>query len=360
MMKVVIVLIIASVAISTYPLLANDTSIGIESPGLEVEGNEVIKMVSEDLYISLKEIRVRYIFRNTSKYDVSLKVSFPIPLLSPGGPYNCEERLKHIRGTDPFDFKTSIDGKNLHYSNPPTTRAYAGKEYNGEQESFSELIERHRDVTDLLNKAGIPLTLNREEVMHVYNLLPQVTKNEFIKAGLITEGEILEPGETNWEPIWGLLTIYSRQQKFPAGKDVIVEHSYKPAPTTRVLSLTDDDIRMYSVDDATQRAFLKKVAHNDNQSLKNPDQPLKPGEVFYDNHYITYILTSAKSWQGPIGTFRLTIDKGDVKNIVSLSMPGIQKTGPTTFSVEKKNFVPERDLDVMFIAPVQPDHFKDQ
>ena len=38
-----------------------------------------IEMRSEDLYVSEKEIRVRYSFFNTSKADIRTLVAFPIP-----------------------------------------------------------------------------------------------------------------------------------------------------------------------------------------------------------------------------------------------------------------------------------------
>ncbi len=61
------------------------------------------------------------------------------------------------------------------------------------------------------------------------------------------------------------------------------------------------------------------------------------------------MLTTGRNWKGPIGTFRLTIDKGRPDNLVSLCTEGVRKTGPTTFVVEREDFEPEDDLKLMFI-----------
>ncbi|MFZ1469716.1 MAG: DUF4424 family protein [Paracoccaceae bacterium] len=68
--------------------------------------------------------------------------------------------------------------------------------------------------------------------------------------------------------------------------------------------------------------------------------------------FTNYVLRTANSWSGPIGTFRLTLDKGQPDNVISLSIDGIRKTGATTFTVEKANFIPDRDLRIVVILPV--------
>jgi hypothetical protein len=64
---------------------------------------------------------------------------------------------------------------------------------------------------------------------------------------------------------------------------------------------------------------------------------------------VRYILRTAASWKGPIGHFRLTIDKGSPKSVVSLCIGEIRKTGPTIFVFEKDDYVPERDLVILMV-----------
>ena len=69
--------------------------------------------------------------------------------------------------------------------------------------------------------------------------------------------------------------------------------------------------------------------------------------------YLNYVLTTANTWNGPIGTFHLTIDKGAPRNVLSLCMDGSRKTGPTTFEVEKKNFSPAQDLCLLIVTELE-------
>ena len=68
-------------------------------------------------------------------------------------------------------------------------------------------------------------------------------------------------------------------------------------------------------------------------------------------YFLSYVLRTANSWAGPIGTFRLTLDKGAVENVISLCATEIQKTGPTTFVIEKTDYAPDRDLEILIVAP---------
>ena len=69
------------------------------------------------------------------------------------------------------------------------------------------------------------------------------------------------------------------------------------------------------------------------------------------DYRIAYVLRTANSWAGPIGQFRLTLDKGAAENLISLCAEGVEKTGPTTFVVEKTDYTPDRDLEILIIAP---------
>jgi hypothetical protein len=66
---------------------------------------------------------------------------------------------------------------------------------------------------------------------------------------------------------------------------------------------------------------------------------------------ISYVLMTGANWAGPIGDFRLTIDKGEPQALVSFCEAGkVAKTGPTTFEVRKRNYIPDRDIDILFVS----------
>ena len=59
--------------------LANDSSAELATGGLVFTKSTDIEMVSEDLFISMKDIRVKYRFYNHSGHDVVTQVAFPVP-----------------------------------------------------------------------------------------------------------------------------------------------------------------------------------------------------------------------------------------------------------------------------------------
>lgn len=56
---------------------ANDSSASLDADGLQFTYNPDIKVESEDLSLSLEEVRVAYRFHNTSDRDISTLVAFP-------------------------------------------------------------------------------------------------------------------------------------------------------------------------------------------------------------------------------------------------------------------------------------------
>jgi len=61
-------------------------------------------------------------------------------------------------------------------------------------------------------------------------------------------------------------------------------------------------------------------------------------------------VTTGGNWAGPIGEFRLVVDKGDPSNLVSFCADGVKKISATEFEVRKKNFVPSKDLNVLILT----------
>lgn len=65
-----------------------------------------------------------------------------------------------------------------------------------------------------------------------------------------------------------------------------------------------------------------------------------------------FTATALSARAKPVGRFRLTLDKGEARNAISLCAEGVVKTGPTTFVVEKSGFSPARDLDILIVVPL--------
>jgi len=92
------------------------------------------------------------------------------------------------------------------------------------------------------------------------------------------------------------------------------------------------------------RGQTRKVYHRFNGSmgggLDNITVPNR-GVSFFE-----YILTTAKNWQGPIGTFKLTVKTREplkLSDIYGINYPGFISSS-NSFVLEKKNFVPDKEL----------------
>jgi hypothetical protein len=248
---------------------ANDSAAGLDGGQLVLKQADGIRMESEDLLLSMKEVRVRYEFRNTGPTDVETIVAFPLPPMPSKADVDegVTETVTYDPSSDnPLDFVCRVDGQVV---KTKTER----KQFN------------HKEIKD---KDGTTLT-------------------------------------------------YYWTQKFPAGRTVVVEHTYKPALWQSFApKLTPEDAARYCVDAGARKA-VDAIARGDS------------GKVYFANG-LNYILKTARNWSGPIGDFHLTIDKGDAKNVVGLCVDGIKKTTPTRFELRKKDFVPERDLAVLIVT----------
>ena len=136
----------------------------------------------------------------------------------------------------------------------------------------------------------------------------------------------------------------------PAGRDVVVEHSYQPATGgTVVAQLADPEhwdsegaqrtIRRYCVD----RSFLAAV--------RRQAQNVGHGSAF-DELWVSYILRTGASWRSPIRDFRLVVDKGDPRNLLSFCAEGVRRIDATRFEVRRRNWRPDRDLDILVMRPL--------
>ena len=219
----------ALAALVAAPAHGNDSTAEAAVGGLVLTQNSDIDMVSEDLFVSAEQVRVRYVFRNRSPRDVRVTVAFPMP-----------------------------------------------------DRDFAEL--RYSDAA------------------------------------------------------------------FPAGRDLVVEHRYTPAVGGTVATgLTHPEFRegegmremaaRYCIDSDFLAAVDRAVART------GEERPT------FDEQWIGYILTTGGNWRGPIGDFRLVVDKGDPDYLVSFCGEGVRRISPTQFEMRRRNWRPDRDLDILILRP---------
>ncbi|MBK8287129.1 MAG: DUF4424 family protein [Ahniella sp.] len=204
-------------------------------------------------------------------------------------------------------------------------------------------------MTAELKRFGLPLTLDWESIGKQLLALSPEDQAAIKSAGLAEymEGGAGQDVEPEALGKWSIVTRYHWTQTFPAGAEVRVSHAYTNRPPGGLFMWTHPPeyerelIGQYCIDEGTSKGMAKAL------KATGGDE----SQQYSISYRIDYVLRTANSWAGPIRAFTLTLDKGDPRNIISLCIDGVKKTGPTTFVVEKKNFIPDRDLQILIVDP---------
>ena len=315
------------------PAAANDTMAELKTGGLTFVRTPEVEMTKEALFISPSEIRVDYVFTNTSDKDVSGLVAFPMPDIG-GDPY-ANIAIDAFEVDNYLAFTAAQDGKAV--------------AVNLQQRAYASDI----DVTEDLKAQGIPLLPLSKAAKEALRKLPDDVAADWIARGLIfidtydDDGSGMKDYRT---PLWSLKSVYWWRTTFPAGKEVSVRHRYRPSVGGTVgISFLDDGqpkgeryedyVKRYCIDGAiTRRA---EQAHKD----------MLAGKPYLVESWISYVLSTGANWGGPIKDFSLTIDKGAPENLVSFCGNGVKKTGPTTFEMKATDFTPENEIDILLLKP---------
>jgi hypothetical protein len=313
------------------PCLANDTAAELSIGGLQFTKTSTVAMDSEDLLISLKRIKVRYQFSNMSGAPVKLTVAFPLPNIDLSG-----GDVFSFPSNDPLNFvnfETRIDGAGVKFA--IDQRAFVGD----------------KEVSDVLRQAQLPFLPVGNRQMQVQDL-PEATRTKMADQGLLVPFGTNEKGRPLYEPGWVVKTSVVREQTFPAGRPVVVEHSYKPSvgrnydtvlrKELRQSSGMKQQIDQYRRDYCITDAFLAQV-----DQLAGGDQTKK---LKLQERRISYVLKTGANWSGPIKSFKLTVDKGDRPVLVSFCAADLKPSTPGSLTFEAGNFVPSRDLKILFVG----------
>ncbi|MFG1422194.1 DUF4424 domain-containing protein [Roseixanthobacter liquoris] len=313
---------------------ANDSSAELSAGGLVLVRNLEVEMRSEDLFISTGEVRVRYVFHNASDKPVTGLIAFPMPDIT------ASEANISIPTEDPvniLDFKTRVNGV------PVRTDV--------EQKVFVLGIDR----TAMLLEQKVPLAPHLQSTRKVLDALPRPLWDEWAKIGLarVDTYDVGQGMKDHLEPQWTLKTTFYWMQTFAPKADTLIEHAYKPSVGGSVgtmigMAATDNPFvqreqRMYEQKFCIDRAFMSAVQAGIKRAKKDT--------IAFSEERIGYILTTGANWSGPIGTFKLTVDKGAPNNLVSFCGTGVKKTGPTTFEMNATDFYPAEDLSILILKP---------
>ena len=287
-------------------VFANDSSFGDANGSITLKYQPHISMDKESLFISEAEIRVDYVFTNTSLQDLIVPIAFPMPPMFFGSADHSS--------IDNFTLK--VNGKTQ-----PT---------------------EHRLVAQLADKTDISAELKKlgwgvEEVAY------------FAEYSKVPKGKPALPSQwldEEQQIAFTLSDYFVWEQTFPAGQSVSISHSYTPSLSTGIPDTANSIIDTYTelacLDESAKQGIRKR-----NLVVKQDGEDVEYGVEW---SHLSYILVTANNWQGAIKDFKLTIKKSQPTDLISLCFDGeLKKTDPLTFEFQQKQFTPTQDLSILFI-----------
>jgi len=333
MHKLTSALIASTALLLSTQSFADDSSASLAAGSVVLTQAADIRMAKEDLTVSPKQVRIRFEFVNDTAHDIDTIVAFPLPDV------DLNEFTESPVGTmtgDPVNFvgfAVVADGRRI----VPQV----------EQRAFYQ----GKDVTAIVRAASVPLNLNDPKFAEITEKLPKAQRKILEDAGL-ADGE---SGDAE-HPHWLVRTKFWWHQTFPAGKTVVLEHSYQPV--TGQSFFTQGDLSgdpkqseywtaNYCLDAATRATIASRIG--------GKTASMEAGGMMLA-FTTDYILMSGNNWKGPIGHFHLTLDKLKPDDILSLCWDGaLKKTGPTTFEAVRDNFAPKSNIRLLVLenAPKQ-------
>lgn len=311
------------------PAAANDSVASMGAGGLVLERTDGIEMRSEDLYVSAPEIRVRYRFYNRTARDIATLVAFPMPELK-GGIENDVALEDPLR----MPFTTTVNGRRV--------------ATNVEQKAMLNGV----DHSGLIRGLGLPLTPRGEATIAALGTLPQPQVDMLVEMGLVEDRSWTDAGVRHLElvPLWTLKTTHYWTQVFPAGRELDVRHRYAPAIGGSAGSLFGDPAM---ADSENHNEQATRYCTDD--AFWNGARRMRARGLYLSETWVDYILTTGANWAEPIGEFRLVVDKGSSRNLVSFCGEGVRKIGPTQFEIRRRNYTPAQDLSVLILTGTRID-----
>jgi len=313
------------------PALANDSTAELSVGGLVFTRNADISMESEELTITTDQVSVRYVFLNQTPNPVTVTVAFPLPDID-----LSEAEHYAIPTNDPVNFvafQTKVDGKPVTFT--INQRAFLGDS----------------DVSAKIKAAGLPILPIGSQQNRVAEL-PKEAKDKLIDEGLLIPAGSDPKGQQLHAGAWTVKTSVVRQQTFPPGKPVTVEHRYRASMGVSFDTILRKGLR----DNAAMGEEVKRYRATycvADDLLRGIDRIAGDAEGNTANlreRRISYILKTGANWSGPIKDFKLVIDKGKPDRLVSFCLDGVKKISPTAFEVRMKDFTPDRDLKILLIG----------
>ena len=329
----------ATILASSVPARANDSVGHLSAGGITLARSSDIEIRQEELRISLNEIRVRYRFFNKSDKEIDTLVAFPVPDLP--SPSDVQLYTVPRPEQDNFlGFETTVDGQRV------------------DMKVDRRAVALGVDHTDRLRDLGLPLTPYAKAAEEAIAKLSPEIRTDLARLGVLREEPLSNTPDGQMKiqyfPNWTLRSTYYWQQVFPAGEELAVEHRYIPsvgASVGTMIGLPDAGQEMlveYGKRYCVDEGFLSAASHAQ-KSLQRHE-----GATLMERR-LAYILSTGANWAGPIKDFRLIVDKGSDRNLVSFCGKNVKKISATEFEMRATDYWPDGNVEVLVLEPTERD-----
>ncbi|MEH6949912.1 DUF4424 family protein [Nitrobacter sp. NHB1] len=315
MMRTLLAALCCATTFAAIPALAESEGrgVGYAATGPVFDLPAGMSVERQEVHISLHSVRLAYIFKSPAHQTAHF--SFAMPEM----PVDANPDIAAL--------SENSEAAGLAADTQPPNYLNLSVRVNGKPLAFAghgHALLDGKDVTRQLLDAGVPL-LSGPDGESPWQHLPSQVQTKLEASGLV-HGDTAQ---------WNYQADFEWDQTFEPG-ETRVEISY--APVSEYLSDIGSSVdpggsatRAYCIDDAVRRAFLRKPS--------------------YELYSVTHL--AAGGWRGPVGHYRLTVDKGAAVNLVAFCPLEAKNVSPTTFEWTAKNLTPERQLGVLFF--VDPD-----
>lgn len=321
---------LAVLVAASLPVRADDTEGALKAGGLVLEPGRTVTLVSEDLTLTEREVTAEYRFRNPTGTDIEATLTFPMPDLV--GAHAMAISIPEPAQANFLAFEATVDGQAVPWQL--------------DQHAFLMREGQAFAITDELENLGIPLVPTVAATAEPLRRISETRRKALIEAGFL-DRQVHKDGTISDVPLWTLRSHYTRRQVFPAGREVAIHQSFTPSLGGQSsLSFGSPDLgptQMARYEDrfCTDPAFARSAQGLYRRASADGSRSFQAYE-----QYLTYVIPAGT---GPIGTFRLIVDKGDPSTMVAFCGGTLKKIGPTTVEMVVKDYVPQRDIDVLFL-----------
>ena len=328
--KTIALMLLAGTALS-QPARADSTA-ELSVGGLVVARTADLAIESQELTIAIDEVRIRYKFLNQSANPITATVSFPLPDIDLSEADNYA-----IPSTDPvnfLDFKTTVDGK-------PVTFTISQRALLGD-----------KDISAKIKAAGLPILPIGTRQDSVARLPPEA-KERLLGEGLLIPAGTDAKGNALHAGSWTVKTSAVRQQTFPAGKPVMIEHRYRTSMGVSFDTILRKGLRENAAMAAEVNRYRTAYCIGDDL-LRGIDRIAGDAEGNVAGLRERRIVHLMKGGVGnppmPIKDLRIVVDKGKPDRLVSFCLDNVAKISPTSFEIRMKDYTPDRDLKILLIG----------